>query len=292
MGEPITLKQMKYLQNVLEMPTFPDEETAALNKKLITHITKARKIAALEGDPEEDAAYAGVTVEQAADIIDRLKPHLLGVVNPEEVCLLCGRGTRMNNSRNTRTISNGYCGACSRYVVEALEEHGDFQHPIKYGTTKVSPIVRHSGNCYICGEVPSQHADHVISKSEGGSDTFENLGGSCAHCNLSKGDDPLPITPERQERLAAQQARIQGRLDVILTNPTNFWLGFHADDVEYAVEALAEDFEGYLEDVTSEDIVDYLGLDDGSTPAVAVQAVTDEVMRRLANLTGTETQAE
>ena len=58
--------------------------------------------------------------------------------------------------------------------------------------------------CYLCGEKPAVHTEHVHPVSLGGSEDWTNLGAACEFCNLSKGSDP-DISSEAAERWAAQQ---------------------------------------------------------------------------------------
>ena len=44
-----------------------------------------------------------------------------------------------------------------------------------------------SKKCYLCGEKASEHIDHIIPLSRGGSHSIGNLLGACSACNLSKG---------------------------------------------------------------------------------------------------------
>jgi 5-methylcytosine-specific restriction endonuclease McrA len=44
-----------------------------------------------------------------------------------------------------------------------------------------------SKKCYLCGEKDSEHIDHIIPLSRGGSHSIGNLLGACSACNLSKG---------------------------------------------------------------------------------------------------------
>jgi len=45
---------------------------------------------------------------------------------------------------------------------------------------------RDSHTCRYCG-ARAQHVDHIVPRSQGGSDELDNLVASCARCNLSKG---------------------------------------------------------------------------------------------------------
>ncbi len=47
-------------------------------------------------------------------------------------------------------------------------------------------LKENAGNCVFCGK-PNEHVDHAIARSKNGNNTPENLQGTCAHCNLSKG---------------------------------------------------------------------------------------------------------
>lgn len=40
--------------------------------------------------------------------------------------------------------------------------------------------------CVYCG-APAEHVDHVIPRTDGGTDRFDNLRPACEHCNLAKG---------------------------------------------------------------------------------------------------------
>lgn len=40
--------------------------------------------------------------------------------------------------------------------------------------------------CAYCG-LPSEHVDHIMPRSHGGADSWENYTAACASCNISKG---------------------------------------------------------------------------------------------------------
>jgi 5-methylcytosine-specific restriction endonuclease McrA len=48
-----------------------------------------------------------------------------------------------------------------------------------------------SSNCYICQINPSEHLDHIVPISKGGTHSIGNLLGSCQRCNLEKGSKTL-----------------------------------------------------------------------------------------------------
>jgi len=48
-----------------------------------------------------------------------------------------------------------------------------------------------SSNCYICQANPSEHLDHIVPISKGGTHSIGNLLGACQRCNLEKGSKTL-----------------------------------------------------------------------------------------------------
>ena len=88
--------------------------------------------------------------------------------------VVCGRD---------RDELGGYCSAYAFYVVEVLGIDGSFDWPIRYGTTRISPIVRHlAPRCYLCGEAPTEHAEHVIPIAVGA-----KIPRVCTVCSSSSG---------------------------------------------------------------------------------------------------------
>lgn len=58
-----------------------------------------------------------------------------------------------------------------------------------------SLIYKRDGNrCQYCGATRGLTIDHVIPKSRGGEDTWQNLVVACSKCNTKKGDKPLEQT--------------------------------------------------------------------------------------------------
>jgi 5-methylcytosine-specific restriction endonuclease McrA len=58
--------------------------------------------------------------------------------------------------------------------------------------TRRNLLLRDSYRCQYCGEQPSVrelNVDHVMPRSRGGRDTWENLVIACRRCNLRKSDD-------------------------------------------------------------------------------------------------------
>ena len=53
---------------------------------------------------------------------------------------------------------------------------------------------RDNNKCQYCGSTKSLTIDHVIPKSKGGQDTWENLVVACSPCNVKKGDKLLEQT--------------------------------------------------------------------------------------------------
>lgn len=56
-------------------------------------------------------------------------------------------------------------------------------------------IYKRDGNkCQYCGSTKSLTIDHVVAKSRGGNDTWDNLVVACSPCNTKKGDKLLENT--------------------------------------------------------------------------------------------------
>ena len=53
---------------------------------------------------------------------------------------------------------------------------------------------RDKNKCQYCGSTKSLTIDHVIPKSRGGDDSWENLVVACSPCNVKKGDKLLEQT--------------------------------------------------------------------------------------------------
>lgn len=64
-----------------------------------------------------------------------------------------------------------------------------------------SMIYRRDGNkCQYCGSTKGLTIDHVIPKSRGGTDSWENMVIACSHCNTKKGDRFLEQTGMKLSR--------------------------------------------------------------------------------------------
>ena len=59
---------------------------------------------------------------------------------------------------------------------------------------------RDNNKCQYCGATRSLTIDHVIPKSRGGGDTWENLVVACSSCNVKKGDKFLEQTSMKLAR--------------------------------------------------------------------------------------------
>jgi hypothetical protein len=60
--------------------------------------------------------------------------------------------------------------------------------------TKTAIYRRDNYSCQYCGSTRSLTIDHVIPRSRGGLDTWENLALSCSRCNVKKADKLLQYT--------------------------------------------------------------------------------------------------
>lgn len=74
--------------------------------------------------------------------------------------------------------------------------------------TRKNIVKRDSGRCQYCGTSENLTIDHVIPKSKGGKDTWENLVTACTVCNHRKGNRtpreagmPLRRTPFRPNHI-------------------------------------------------------------------------------------------
>ena len=52
--------------------------------------------------------------------------------------------------------------------------------------TRAAVLERDGARCHWCGQ-PATHVDHLVARSEGGSDSPSNLVASCSSCNLKRG---------------------------------------------------------------------------------------------------------
>lgn len=180
--------------------------------------------------------------------------------------------------------------ACSSYIAESLGREGHFDLAIEYGTTRISPIVRHFAPiCYLCGAAPSEHADHVNPRELDGPDTWSNLGGVCAHCNYVKGPRKIELTGAQRERLERQKTAIRQAFEELLQNPLDFWAAYFEFEIEDAVALLEEE---HIEDpqYVDREVVSYaMGIDTIQVeypliPDEAIQGACDEVIRRLRDI--------
>ena len=53
---------------------------------------------------------------------------------------------------------------------------------------------RDDNRCQYCGSIKNLTIDHIVPKSRGGQDTWENMVVACGPCNTKKGDTPLEKT--------------------------------------------------------------------------------------------------
>ncbi len=212
-------------------------------------------------------------VRDLIELLDLSKPRV-----KRSICPLCNR-PRVREG-------DDLCDGCSEYVFGSVARTGGFE-----AECYSPPIVRaFAPICYLCGDEPTDHAEHVIAKGRGGSDHLSNLGGACWFCNISKGDRPLDPTTEQVERLAAQQAAHETALAQYTTPEaidamwTAFLLESWGDWIDDAVEDLWEDYPDvdredvmfYIEQVSEDDREEYPTMpDDLEDRAVA------ETMRRI-----------
>ena len=73
-------------------------------------------------------------------------------------------------------------------------------------------FARDEFRCQYCGAQKRLTVDHVVPRSKGGGDGWDNVVTSCAPCNLRKGDRLLPAEGFRLARQAAAARALQLRL--------------------------------------------------------------------------------
>ena len=179
-----------------------------------------------------------------------------------------------------------YCGSCTGVLYEALGVHGSFDATFKY-MHQLAPLVRgQSLMCYLCGEEPTDHAEHVIPIAEGGQNRLSNLGGACWRCNLSKGDRIPEPTDDQKARLAQQQASVQATLEAVDVDAfwnlhmTECWedsIADAVDDLDDFSDVDRDDVFPYIEDASDGDREDYPHM-----PRGLEDRAIDEVLRRVA----------
>ena len=83
---------------------------------------------------------------------------------------------------------------------------------------------RDSFTCQYCGGHPPEimlEVDHIIPRSQGGKDDFENLVTACSNCNRGKGKRPLEFTKirgdliEETKRLMEQEEQLKEYYKII-----------------------------------------------------------------------------
>jgi 5-methylcytosine-specific restriction endonuclease McrA len=213
------------------------------------------------------------TVQAAIPRLDLRKPRA-----KRQICPLCARPRLREGDE--------LCSVCNRYLIDHLGTQNGFAE-----ATYISPIVRaFAPICYLCGEEPTDHAEHVIAQARGGSDHLSNIGGACWFCNVSKGDRPLDPTPEQVERLAAQQAALQAALATYAApeGRDRLWTRYMIEAWEGWIEDAVEDLWEEYPEVDRDEVLDYItqvSEDDREEhpymPADLEQRAVDEALRRM-----------
>jgi 5-methylcytosine-specific restriction endonuclease McrA len=102
--------------------------------------------------------------------------------------------------------------------------------PFKHGKdaypTRSLIYKRDDHECQYCGTTKDLTLDHVIPRSKGGQDTWENLVTCCIKCNLKKGDKLLsetnmtlkktPEAPFNRVYLDLQKSRVSEWVDYVI----------------------------------------------------------------------------
>ena len=75
-----------------------------------------------------------------------------------------------------------------------------FNKILSYKPSRALIYKRDCNTCQYCGSTRHLTIDHVIPKSRGGEDTWENLAVACSSCNTKKGDKFLEQTNMKLRR--------------------------------------------------------------------------------------------
>ena len=87
----------------------------------------------------------------------------------------------------------GLCSRChTRRAIEGTahcqkcRDREQWQHDPEYRRNRIQ-VLNEETFCWVCGEIPSDPTvDHVVRRSEGGSNRRENLRLACRRCNSSR----------------------------------------------------------------------------------------------------------
>lgn len=144
-------------------------------------------------------------------------------------CTICDTGRAMHEHCVSAALSWIACGSYDSPVDRDLAR-------------QLAPM------CYLCGAAKTQHAEHVYPLALGGRDTWGNIGGACAPCNLSKGDTSPLLTEGQWVRWSQQQdayrlawlrispEAVGQRLLRLAASPTWDYLPPDMDEVTEAIE--------------------------------------------------------
>lgn len=78
--------------------------------------------------------------------------------------------------------------------------HMPISRTAKEKPTKSAIYRRDNNSCQYCGSTRNLTIDHLVPRSKGGEDTWENLVLACSSCNIRKGDRYLEQTGFRLKR--------------------------------------------------------------------------------------------
>ena len=177
---------------------------------------------------------------------------------PEGVwCELCGDGT----------ANLAVCDQCVAAALSIAEAGGIDSVESRYDARFVR---RMAEVCYLCGSGPPEHVDHVLPRSQGGTDHWSNVGAACANCNLRKGGRVVSLTEVQAQRLATQHATIRAAAEG-LTDAV--WWQLVESDIEYFFEDNADDLDLIDEEWVREEVEDSWFYGYASVPRHVVEKV-------------------
>ena len=158
---------------------------------------------------------------------------------------------------------------CIDAAVSILEASGIDGIGAKYDARvarRLAPV------CYLCGAAPSEHADHDVPKSAGGSDHWSNIGAACELCNLSKGAGVVTLTDDQARRLAKQHAAFRAAANRLTDR---VWWQYLEPDIAFYLDEIGDDADLYDAEMVAEDVSDWVEGYEIKAPFVA--AVVERV---------------
>jgi hypothetical protein len=122
-----------------------------------------------------------------------------------------------------------FCGQCES---ELMNWFGGFAHARPHDLLGSHPVpVAERGwltpeacLCYLCGDAPAEHIEHLHPRIHGGPDRLPNVGLACPHCNGVKGSRIVDLDAAQTRRFAGQQSEFARRYADVQSLVPMAWL--------------------------------------------------------------------